>query len=64
MNHEKLPDDIDPDAVKAKIEAGLTREQAIVVLKTQADHDKALLAASEPSGVEVVFSESKEKEQV
>jgi hypothetical protein len=59
MKHEKFSD----EEIAAKTAAGLSYEQAIQVLEAQATHDKAIAEASEPSGVEVTFSESKPKEQ-
>lgn len=43
---ENLPSGVDFETVKAKMAAGLTKEQAIEVCQTQAEHDKALAEAA------------------
>jgi hypothetical protein len=42
MNPLTLPEGIDPKEVQAKMDAGLSKDQAIEVLVNQASHDKNL----------------------
>jgi hypothetical protein len=45
-SHETIPSGVDLEAVKAKMAAGLTKEQAVQVLLAQAEHDKAVAEAA------------------
>jgi len=48
----QLPEGIDPAVVKAKIDAGLSQEQAIEVAVSQKNQDDAAQATSNPAPLE------------